>query len=57
MNGLSYLIDCFKSVFDCVGGSGPQGAPEMNAASGVTAIALLLCIAAVVYRRLQQEQI
>jgi hypothetical protein len=29
----------------------------MNAASGVAAVALLLCIAAIVYRRHQQEQI
>jgi hypothetical protein len=53
------ILDCFIAVFNCLPSSpsGPQGAPEINAASGVSALALLLCVAAVVYRQNQQKQI
>ncbi len=53
---LRALIDCFSAVFNCTPGSDPQPAPEINAASGVAAIVLLLSIGAIVYRQMQQEQ-
>ncbi len=55
---MGLLIECFRVVWNCVGGptnpGGPQPAPEINAGSSVVALALLLSIAAIVYRRLQQ---
>ncbi|MET1045540.1 MAG: hypothetical protein ABWX70_02390 [Hyphomicrobium sp.] len=57
---MQWLIDCFTVVWHCVGGGGsnpggPQPAPEIDATSGVTALALLLCVAAIIYRQLQLQ--
>ena len=57
---MQFLVDCFITIWHCTGGGtgdpGPQHAPEINAANSFAAIALLLSIGAIVYRRLQQEQ-
>jgi hypothetical protein len=55
---MGLLVECFRVIWDCVPGNpgGPNPAPEINAANSVVAIALLLSIAAIAYRRLQQEQ-
>jgi hypothetical protein len=52
-----YLIDCFIVLWDCVPSHpvGPKPAPEIDAASSVAVIALLLSVIAVVYRKWQQE--
>ncbi|WP_409560906.1 hypothetical protein RLW55_09845 [Hyphomicrobium sp. B1] len=59
---MQFVVDCFIVVWHCVGGGGagdpggPHPAPEINAASSVAAIALLLSVGAIVYRRMQQTQ-
>lgn len=58
---MQFFVDCVIAVWHCVGGGsgnpgGPAGAPEINAASSVAAIALLLSIGAIVYRELQERQ-
>jgi len=57
---MQFLVDCFVVIWHCVGGpsdpGGPKPAPEINAASSVAAVALLLSIGAIVYRRLQERQ-
>jgi hypothetical protein len=54
---MRFIIDCFAAVFNCVGDpGGPTPAPEINAASGLAAVALLLSIGAMLYRQRQEEQ-
>ncbi len=58
---MQFLVNCFIFVWHCVGGGsgdpgGPKGAPEINAASGVAAVALLLSIGAIVYRQMHERQ-
>lgn len=57
---MQFIIDCFKALWHCVGDpgtpSGPHPAPEINAASSVAVVALLLSVTAVVYRQWQQGQ-
>lgn len=58
---MQFVVNCFIVVWNCVGGgsstpSGPHPAPEINAANSVAAIALLLSVGAIIYRRMQQTQ-
>lgn len=58
---MQFLVNCFIVIWHCVGGGtgdpgGPKPAPEINAASSIAAIALLLSIGAIVYRQLQERQ-
>jgi hypothetical protein len=52
---MRFVIACFQAVFNCDPGGGTPPAPEIHAASGMAAVALLLTIGAIVYRQRQQE--
>jgi hypothetical protein len=58
---MQFVVNCFIVIWHCVGGGpsdpgGPHPAPEINAANSVAAIALLLSVGAILYRRMQQAQ-
>ncbi len=51
------IVDCFIAIWNCIPDpGGPKPAPEINAASGVAAVALLLSIGAMVYRQMQEQR-
>jgi hypothetical protein len=55
---MQFIVNCFLVIWNCTGPTdpgGPQPAPEINAANGVAALALLLSFTAIMYRRWQQN--
>jgi hypothetical protein len=54
------IVDFCLNLWDCFGGNsggggGPSPAPEISAHSAIAAIALLLSVAVILYRRMIQE--